>query len=247
MNLMQKFLLILTMLLLLAGNALQAQVGVLKIAPLKLSYKTLSLSYEHAITKEWTASLGTGFFLTTDFNRGLANSISGLDSTDRLSPGSILVSGFTLTPAIRYYPGGKAPKGFFLDPFLRFLQYKSAVETVYNGNSEISTVESNLRFRALGAGLAIGYQWIFGERFSLEWHGGLGITGGAISHRGTVIEGDIADNIQAYLDEINAYINEEVPFINRELAIEELESLSFRIPGIVWPVFRSGLTFGVAF
>lgn len=234
-------------LLLICISSILAQHNVVKVSPLKLAIRTFAVSYEHVLTDEIALGIGTNFFLQTDFNQGLAGTISNLDTTGNFSSNAINLNGFTLTPELRYYPEGKAPKGFFLDPFVRFLQYKTAVDAVFNDNSEISNIESNFRFRAFGPGLSLGYQWIIAERFSIEWHGGLGVTFGAVSHSGTILNGPIQNDIQKYVDELNIYIQEEIPFINQEITLDDLNSLKFRIPGVVWPVFRSGLSFGFAF
>ncbi|MEM7371516.1 MAG: DUF3575 domain-containing protein [Bacteroidota bacterium] len=246
MNLTKRLSVLLPILLLCVSSAL-TQHNVVKISPLKLAIRTFAISYEHTFTDKIAVGLGTNFFLRTDFNEGLAGSISNLDTTGNFSSTAINLNGFTFTPEFRYYPGGKAPQGFFLDPFVRFLQYKTAVDAVFNDNAEVSNIESNFRFRALGPGFSLGYQWIIAERFSIEWHGGLGITFGAVSHTGTILNGPIQNDIQKYVDELNLYIQEEIPFIDQEISLEDINTLKFRIPGVTWPVFRSGLSFGVAF
>jgi len=76
------------------------------------------------------------------------------------------VRGWGITPEYRFYlSDSPAPKGFFVAPYARYLDYN--LENDAND-------EANLK--GLGAGLIIGQQYIFKKRVSFEWFFGPGYT-----------------------------------------------------------------------
>lgn len=69
------------------------------------------------------------------------------------------VRGFGITPEYRFYLSeSAAPKGFFVAPYARYLNYD-----LTNDN------RTKAKMQSFGAGLIIGQQYIFKERVSFEW------------------------------------------------------------------------------
>lgn len=76
------------------------------------------------------------------------------------------IRGWGITPEYRFYLSETpAPKGFFIAPYARYLNFNLK-------NDESSKAE----FEGIGAGLIIGQQYIFKERVSFEWFFGPGYT-----------------------------------------------------------------------
>lgn len=226
------------------GSSLFAQSNVIKIGPLKLIQRSVALSFEHALNEDMSFGIGTNVFLRRD----LFGNNEIINSSSNLTLKSIPFSGFTITPEFRYYIGeAAAPKGFYLNPFLRYLQYNSSLEADILSNGELSTVATNLRFRGAGIGFSIGYQWLINDQISIDWHGGLGFALSGLKHTGTDFNGPIENDLEEYVDIIEEWINEQVLLDNQTILIDDISQLDFRVPGIVWPVFRTQISIGYAF
>jgi hypothetical protein len=84
--------------------------------------------------------------------------------------------GFGLTPEVRYYVAGDAPRGLYIAPFYRFQRF----------NARIRNIADLARYSQNGGGVVIGRQWIIAELISLEGF----IGGGYMSGKPTVIGQD---------------------------------------------------------
>jgi hypothetical protein len=194
-----------------------------------------------------SVGFGTNIFLKTDITGGAISLLTDLDSTGRVAANTANLSGITFTPEYRFYPSGEAPKGFYINPFVRILTYKTALDVAYTDNSgDITDVESTFRLLTAGPGLSVGYQWLIADRITIEWNGGAGLTFGVIRYKGSIADGQLGSDPQEFLDELNMYIQENTP-IGRELTLQDADALKFTLPGAVWPVLRSNLTIGFAF
>ncbi|MEM7659604.1 MAG: DUF3575 domain-containing protein [Bacteroidota bacterium] len=228
-------------------NLAFAQENVVRVAPFKLLQRTGALSYERVLNDQLSAGLSAHFRFPAQLGENFLTVINEQDSTARFSADQLSLSGFTLTPEIRYYPGGEAPKGFYVNPFARLMTYKSVLETSYTeGVGDITEIESKIRIITGGPGISIGYQWLITENLTIDWHGGFGLTFGVVRHTGTVTNGEISGTLQDAVDEVNLFIDENLP-INWTLEIQDEASLRFTAPGVVWPVLRSSLSIGYAF
>src|SRR5690606_25910137 len=122
-----------------SSTTLLAQQNAVKINILSPIFRTINLSFEHALSE--SGSLQLGFYYT-------GASVSDLK-----------YSGFGITPEYRIYLSETpAIEGVYLAPFLR---YQSVSLEVENSGSEAD-------FSAFGGGLVIGKQWVFKERITLD-------------------------------------------------------------------------------
>lgn len=129
----------------------------LKINPLSLLTLTTSVFYERVINEQMSGQLG--FFYTF--------------------PGITIAHtsyrGFGITPEFRYYVTSEAPDGFYVGPYLRYQRFTLKYQedgSQYDGQSGT--------FTAFGGGGLLGYQWVFGERVSLDAFLGLAVSGFSI-------------------------------------------------------------------
>jgi|GEM_PF-219229 len=165
-------LLLLTALLLFAGSYGTAQVrrndrptripeasghnNLIKINPLSLVAATGSFAYERVINERMSGQLG---FLFTRYS-------------GRVTGGRPL-TGFAVTPELRYYLTGSAPQGFFVAPFLRYRRTSLEGDVTVQGR----TFDGTLRINNFGGGVLVGGQFLLGERFSFEGFIGPTVTG----------------------------------------------------------------------
>ncbi|RMG66702.1 MAG: hypothetical protein D6722_14495 [Bacteroidetes bacterium] len=228
---------------------LLAQQNVIKLAPGKLAAGNLALTYERVISDNGSLSIDLHSLFRREVDGNLAEMIDWGNSTGELNLSNLGAGGFTLTPSYRYYFGGKAPSGFFLTPFVRYFHYGATVDILYEGaDQELVDLDSRFRFRGLGGGLGLGFQFLIADKVSVEWHAGGGAALAGLRHNGDLqTQNVLPEDIQAFEDEMNAYIEENIPFTNKRIDLIGDNSADFRIPGLLWPLFRSSITVGYAF
>ena len=158
----------------------------LVLAPGKLiTANNIGLMYERKITDRFSASLKFNFSSkgVAPFSGRLSDFAKDyLDSANAAA--NIFDNKFTssgLTLELRYYPGKKALKGFYLAPYFGFQKGTFAnfdFEFPDQDNPLVShggNVEMGFNF--IGGGIGFGNQWILGDKISIDilWFGlGLG-------------------------------------------------------------------------
>ncbi len=135
---------------------------VIKINPLSLAAVTANIQAEYALNEKMSAQLG--FFI------GSVNLGFGADGVD----GGVGYTWFGITPEFRYYAQNKtkdAPRGLYVAPFVRY----RSIRTKYEGSIEdpdnaglVTTGEITASINAIGGGVLLGYQWLFGDVFALD-------------------------------------------------------------------------------
>jgi Protein of unknown function (DUF3575) len=111
--------------------------NVLKINTLSLIVGTGTLFYEREITDMTSIQMGVGYM--------------GYKFTDTK------FSGLILTPEFRIYPRKNAIDGFYIAPYLRYLNF--AVK---------SNSDDNASLTVMGGGLLFGRQWITDSGFNMD-------------------------------------------------------------------------------
>ena len=112
--------------------------NVIKANALTLIVATGSAFYERKLTDITSAQLGVGF-MSYKFNE-------------------TKLSGLFLTPEFRFYIRKDAIDGFFMSPYLRYM----------NCGYENPDSEAEGSFTNFGGGLSVGRQWVFDKGFVLE-------------------------------------------------------------------------------
>lgn len=84
--------------------------------------------------------------------------------------------GYGFTPEVRYYLSNSksAPNGAYVAGYGRILNYKLTVDDEEEGKTYEAT------YAPVGAGVAVGNQWIFNSGISLDLFMGLGVNGGSL-------------------------------------------------------------------
>jgi hypothetical protein len=124
----------------LTGGAM-AQKTAIKINLLSPVARTLNLAFERAISEN--GSIQLGFFYTG------------------AKVGDTKIDGFGLTPEYRIYLSqSPAPNGFYVAPFLRYINFKAEDKTDNSTNQATVT--------QFGGGVVVGRQWVFKERVTFD-------------------------------------------------------------------------------
>ncbi len=215
-----------------------------------LSLANVSLRYEHRLKGKLSAGLGAGYVLG-----GLLPNLLPYESLIppgeaglQLSAGEI--SGFSATPELRLYPFSKrgAPYGFYISLFGRYFDYDWKVP--YIGAVDTLSANGTFSLSGIGGGTTLGVQFLIKNRFVIDWY----ITGGGLAKakiRGEVSSPTITEDLAFYEDigaDMVAFYGGIPGFNPANLMVDiEKEKATFELNNQLWPIFRLGLSIGIAF
>lgn len=224
-----------------------AQNHVIKFTPGKLvgPINNIQLGYEGVVSEKVTL----GVDLKVALPRSIADVAFDLDSIASGESGNFetidLQSGWSVTPQARFYLGNSgAPTGFYLNPWIRFFRYTFDTDVVWTETAGESDIDAQFGYGGFGGGFNLGWQWLLGDAFVIDWNFGLGALPTRLSLSGSV-SGPLADDIQDFIDEVNMGL-EDAPIISGQFE-GNAGSLDGTTNYFVMPVFRSNLSIGYAF
>jgi hypothetical protein len=138
--------------------------NILKINVLALGLGNFSLQDEFTLSGHTSVALGFSMLP----NRYLPAALVKEDSSNNIK--NIQFSGMSVTPEFRYYFTGKAPKGFYAAPYIRYSKYKADSYTyTYDDNGVDNTMLMDGEYKVFGLGLMLGAQWKLGKHIALDW------------------------------------------------------------------------------
>jgi len=142
----------------------QGPQNVIKVNIFSPVVRTLSLSYERALSED--NSFQFNFFYTGT------------------SIGDTQFRGFGLTPEYRFYlsENKEAPAGFYVSPFLRYQNFNLSVDDDFDDTVDEATLST------FGGGVLIGGHWLFKDKISLDTFIGPSYAAGDVK-----LEGDSED------------------------------------------------------
>ena len=156
----------------------QAQVRTVKLDLPRLVFSNLHLSLEQPLTGRWTIGGSVNTQLPLQLDKGLAgNIVESLNK--RWTVGNFTggkVSGFDVSPEVRYYLGRKnvriidIPRGFYVSGFLRYSRYSWDLPFEWYDDeiNHIVNVNSDIQMSALGLGVGVGHQWLIKKKYPLD-------------------------------------------------------------------------------
>jgi len=141
--------------------------NIVKINSAALLLSNVSLLYERKLNEHWTALIGSGYRWggSTPKILGFGDVIVSTEANG--------ITGFSITPEVRYYFNfcecGGSPSGLYAGLYGRYTKYYgSLIFDVWNGTEYYEAlVSSNLR--EIGGGLQLGYQFIFKQRWMVDF------------------------------------------------------------------------------
>lgn len=260
--------------LIISGKFVSAQTHNIRMDLNSLSLAELRFSYEHILDDNLSVMIKVGGMIPHSvpgyiYNPSKVEKEYGgdVDLKNRLG-------GFSIAGEFRYYTGNNptAPNGFYLAPYLRYNSYSFSTSVVYTNNISEETYEDldpedqehaimqadgSYEFTGHGAfdgsltrfggGLALGYQWLIGENFTIDWTFlGLGVERWNFGV-------DVINETEGYNpdfeewgDEIDAE-TDDFFFIGEKIEIEtEPDRLEMNLP-LTLPSIYGGFTIGYAF
>lgn len=146
---------------------------VIKANVLGIGIGGFSLAYEHAFNEKVTGAV-TGRFFFFDFRDNQAFTFGSLGTVDLEYKMNLALIG--VLPEARFYVysffENAAPEGFFLSPYVGFTRTNVSVGSL--SNNFIINGGTSITFLEFGG--TIGYQFLIGERVTLDFFSGLGFT-----------------------------------------------------------------------
>jgi hypothetical protein len=169
-----------------------------------------------------------------------------LDDLDATEGGNTTKNRFTqfgLTLENRFYLGHRAPRGFYLAPYLRYNQFG-----ITHAKTSEEQYDTKIKGVIGGAGLggAMGAQFRMGDHMTMD------ITFVGIDFkwmRGTLTysSNDPENDVVAFRNEVQNTV-EDIPIIGKKLSAQiEGDEIKVRAPLGVWPAYRFNLTVNYAF
>jgi len=240
--------------------------SVIKLNLLPIGLGDYSFQYEYAFHKNMSGALGFSLLnLSGKLKSALVDSMGITDSK---------VTGWAITPEFRFYPGEKkeheAPHGFYLAPYFRYAKYKvtgkhlvdlpatagsGGTPTTTPSGSTVPTESFQMDIKSTlttyNLGLMIGYQWIIGKHFSIDWwilgmgRGKSNLTYDFSSSELNMSASDQAD-LKKDLDE-NINSNSFSPFSPTVTNSTNAHGAKVLVEGLPSVSLRSGLSIGFAF
>ncbi|MGB8358000.1 MAG: DUF3575 domain-containing protein [Bacteroidales bacterium] len=227
--------------------------NIIKLNLTSLPLKNFSLQYERVLTKSISGALTFSMMPETNMpnfiaNEGikLARDNGSIDAETESLIRNVLVSSYSITPEIRFYPGHKKyGTGFYIALFYQYGHYEASNLPIPFTND----LEEDIKIITTGkvtshtGGFMLGHQWSLGRHMCLDWQmfgPHFGISSGDIVGLPTspLSSGDQAK----FEDEVND-IN--IPMLKPTIdATADKVKMTFDGP---WGGIRFALAFGVKF
>jgi hypothetical protein len=225
--------------------------NVLKIDPGKLILGGINLSYERILSRNTSINFRAKFHPLGFVERTIDGfSVNGNDFTFKLTNRPQFYHiGFDTE--YRFYINKKnAARGFYIAPYLHYLNYTGKFESNYT--SKVSdlpvNIDGNLKttMNIWGIGTQAGIQWRINKRISIDW----GVAGLGIDRYVFGVEvnfKNIANMVDKYSSDLQNVLGGASGFLARKLAFSVLDDqLSSSVP--FWMLgWKSFLTVGIAF
>ncbi|MFP4664381.1 MAG: DUF3575 domain-containing protein [Bacteroidales bacterium] len=260
--------------LMISGKPVTSQTHNIRMDLSSLALADLRFSYEHILDDNISVMIKFGGMIPRSVPGIIYNPTAveqeyggGVDLKNRLGA-------FSIAGEFRFYTGKNpsAPDGFYVAPYLRYNSYSFKTSVVYTDNiseaeyedldpeeQEHAVMQPNGSYeftghglfdgslKRFGGGLAIGYQWLIGENFTIDWTFlGLGVERWNFGIEAINETENYDPDFEEWSDEIDSEA-EDFFFIGDKIEIEtEPDRIKMNLP-LTMPSFYSSFTIGYAF
>ena len=149
-------------------NTLKIQKRMVKYNPMgTLVWKSVPLYYEQRMNKVIALSMGVGFIIPHNIKTSKLSF-----EKDWLSANfnDARVTGYFFTPEIKFYLGGKGPKGFYISRYIRYGKTNMKFAGDFDDNNgNTATIDVSVTLKEYGTGRQFGAQWILGKHVMLDF------------------------------------------------------------------------------
>jgi hypothetical protein len=177
-------------------------------SPMLFGDRFMAFGYERVLSKKSSFSINVGRFSLPELRRINTDKIEVLDSR------TLKESGFHLVGDYRFYllkeNRHNAPRGIYIGPYAMYNNLNRDVRWNINMEEAQSTVDFNMRLNNTIIGFQLGYQFVFGKRFSLDLVL-LGPGYGRYDLKTTVKTDMDPETQEAFFDALNDAISGRIP------------------------------------
>ena len=233
---MKKAYIILTFGIICQGSFGQIRENMIKIHPYNFFLGSISMGYERALDAKNSIDIGIGIPITNSVNTEIAKVIIHEDYKVNKAE----MSNFHFRAAYRHYTGGqRAPKGFYYEPYMKY----QAISPYFEGESIDDKGALEGRISSFTTGFQLGYQFLISGRVTLDFYFfGLEAGVGRIKLKGTS-----STDIEGYKEDIEQGVD-GIPYYGRRIKVEVVgDELEVSAKNIFVPLYRAGLSLGIAF
>ena len=146
--------------------------NLIKINLSGLIVQQYTLQYERVVNKSQSIALTISVAPNTPlpFKQTLLNDFGGNEDAKRAIETTVFTK-YTGTLEYRFYTGGgHAPKGFYIAPFVRYMHMSLSQDYTFTpSDDKLHTAHMTSQFGAMGAGFLLGYQFLFGRHWGIDW------------------------------------------------------------------------------
>lgn len=222
----------------LSSNGLLAQQNAVKVSLGNAFTGSIPLSFERAVSDNQSFAVLVNIGIPKNAPAVFSNEIEGVDGT-----GDIRTSSFSITPEYRFYTSGEAMNGFYIAPYLKYRSWGFDFSGTFGDDN--TGVDTKGKWNAVGGGAQMGYQWLIGEHFVIDWYFlGLGMTYQTLKADFTT--DDLSADLQQIANDIEADLDGSPILGNGFSAVVDGNSVGGKI-GFLFPNVRTGISIGVAF
>jgi hypothetical protein len=130
---------------------------VAKWAPVGLYFGKIGLGTEVNFKKKQSINFNIGIPFPATRSVEYDNKKSDIES-----------KAFSLMAGYRFYIGKKAGAGFYAEPYIKYLRHEANGILEGDLDSKIARMDTRTEFKAFGAGLQFGYQFIIAKRICFD-------------------------------------------------------------------------------
>ena len=220
--------------------------NVVKFLPLNLPFHNVSFEYERMINPKNSLTLDIGLpFQKSIMGKYGINSNSDLKTAEF---GTTAVRG-----AYRHYTGKqKLPKGFYIEPYLKYQQIKGNASIEGTNSMEIPYAgTSDINLHTLNIGCQLGIQFLIAKRVSVDLFF-LGLEGGFLSGNITTTPTSSTQYDPITLAVLKEVITQNIAdlpsFVKNKLSVTQTDTqVIVKATSMPYPWFRGGISIGFAF
>ncbi|HRD52776.1 MAG TPA: DUF3575 domain-containing protein [Flavobacteriales bacterium] len=211
----------------------------------------VNLNYEQKVGTKTSVGLLAGYKLPTVIH---VKAIGTIDGERQTYTGDVEPEGVFLNPYFRYYTK-ETFKGFYVEAFLRYFNYKFLLPYDYEKRSDGRNIRANAdgKASAFGGGLALGAQFPLGPRVYMDINIGYGMAVGNARLETNDPNLELEDyrtiqrNIEKYQDDedIQVFLLGEIVTDPKAGSTDTKAWADFN--NKLFPLLRGGISIGYAF
>jgi hypothetical protein len=224
----------------------QEKKNVVKILPLSLPLNIAVFEYERMLNEKNAVEFGIGFPL----NRTFVGKF-GMDWSEDENISNDKLDIFSLRAAYRHYTGkSRLPKGFYIAPYIRYQGISGSADNVRTIEDDMGSSSYNENYDAkintIGAGCQLGYQFLISKTVTLDLfffglEAGVGTVDASIYISDPEQVDDIYNDVREAIDDIPSMWGDKIDVSSGS------DNVSIKGKSIFYPMYRGGISLGIAF